>query len=951
MKCFPSLLAALSILSSDGTGTASDFAAEIFPAKYQNNRYTVLRDFPCLMTVHFQNIPSPAEKCGIILDLPDEYEVAGMFPYFPTRYLDGDAKYEAEKLVTEKIRRNGRNYTRNHLFLNSAFSHPDYSRNYSRLYLRCRKGANPPGNLKAYWRLFADKKLTQEQTIILNLAAPPRGTSPKPSHFEVAICYLRTLNISDEAIRDAHVHFWRNLTEKAPIAFLGSWPTAPRTTIQILNEKFRPVRMIAANHGGTPLMNLALALKNAEMTVPPMMDRNGKVMQGGTFKKMTCPGYLSESREFWEKVYLPDFMKNAAEFKTDRPEALYRFGVMFDIEPGAMDWCFCERCRNDFRKFAGLPALPSAEKILANHADAWLRFRTHQSAELAKRWIEVTKKHLKVPAIICTDPLHVGGLQRWCGFDAALVDADADLFMNMPYYSGLPFFRDVRLNAERLKTPNFHLINPAENDRMFFNRYTPEGVLQNILVCAAFAQRGIGFWPDEVLDGSYLAAVQKGFAAVGRAEKYYFGGRIRPDAAKVEVKKFFTRTISDGRLAREVGLPEYGDDIQYLIHEKDGAVLVTFFNFNKKYDAFAWIEAAGLQSGTPVRELLENVNITGISPDGVLVKIPHSGLALVEIGGKENSAPSGTVAQRDIAKEWNQRCSAFSASYRMEELRDGKKGIAWGLLRDQNAPQLKIAVPDYRIYLDPGAGASVKSWFNIPGRRDMLYYDRMRGSLADQILSNDAGGTGNYRFNVEKVAWNSSGEPEVSLAYTVPPELNAGADLDLGPLEGLHVSKKLTLSGDGGTLLVHWRFTNRSSMKKPVTFGFRIKNDPKTGCALLYEPSRKITRISYGTNHGPQTVSVGNMPKEHYLTAHGFERPGFFRVKPVPGVFWNGGEVTVRASKGKFSESLTLIPDPAWTAGVYFWNDHSHNTVEFISAEKTLRFGESIDYRMKMILK
>lgn len=950
MNCFSSLLAAFSILSSAGISTAADFTAEIFPVKYQNNRYTVLRDFPCVMTVHFRNIPSPAEKCGIILDLPDGYEVAGMFPYFPTRYQDGNAQYEAEKLVVEKIRRDGRDYTRNQLFLNSAFSHPDYTTNYSRLYLRSRRGANPAGNLKAYWRLFADGKQTPEQTIILNLADPPRGTSPKPSHFEVAICNLRSLNVSDGAIRDAHVHFWRDLTEKAPIAFLGNWPSAPRTAIQILNEKFRPVRMIAVNYGGTPLMNLAMALKKAGMTVPPMIDRNGKVMKGGTFKSMTCPGYLAESRDFWEKVYLPDFMKNASEFKTDRPEALYRFGVMLDIEPGAMEWCFCERCRNDFRKFAGLPALLSPGEILANHADAWLRFRTHQSAELAKRWIEVTKKYLKVPAIICTDPLHVGGLQRWCGFDASLVDADTDLFMNMPYYSGLPFFRDVRLNAEKLKTPNFHLIDPAENDRMFFDRYTPEGVLQNIVICAAFAQRGIGFWPDEVLDGSYLAAIQKGFAAVGRAEKYYFDGRIRPDAAKVEVKKFFTRTITDGRLSREVGLPEYGDDIPYLIHEKDGAVLATFFNFNKKYDAFARIETAALQPGVPVRELLENVSITGVSPDGVLVKIPRSGLALVEIGGTGNSGSPAAVAQKDLVKEWKQHCSAFSAGYRMEELRDGKKEIVWGLLRDQNAPQLKIAASDYRIYLDPGAGASVKSWFNIPGRRDTLYYDRVRGSLANQILSNDTSVSGNYRFNVESVSWNTSGEPEVSLGYTVPPELNAGADLDLGPLEGLHVSKKLTLSGNGDTLLVHWRFTNRSSMKKPVTFGFRIKNEPKTGCALLYEPFRKITRITYGTNRGPQTIPVENMPKERYLAASGFKGPGFFRVKPVPGVLWSGDEVTVQASKGKFSETLTLIPDRNWTAGVYFWTDHTY-TVEFISEEKTLRFGESIDYRMKMILK
>ena len=102
--------------------------------------------------------------------------------------------------------------------------------------------------------------------------------------------------------------------------------------------------------------------------------------------------------------------------------------------------------------------------------------------------------------------------------DVRLSDADYGLFMNMPYYQGVRWYDDLAFNRKSLKTPNYPLIDPSENMEMFYSRYTPEGVVMNMVAAAAQGARGIGFWPGDNFDGKYLHAIAEGSGMIADGE-------------------------------------------------------------------------------------------------------------------------------------------------------------------------------------------------------------------------------------------------------------------------------------------------------------------------------------------------------------------------------------------------------------------------------------------------
>lgn len=67
----------------------------------------------------------------------------------------------------------------------------------------------------------------------------------------------------------------------------------------------------------------------------------------------------------------------------------------------------------------------------------------------------------------------------------------------------------MKLNIFTLEKPCFPFIDPSENMAMYYSRYTPETVKQNILIVAALGGYGIGFWPNDIFDGRYLEAIKE----------------------------------------------------------------------------------------------------------------------------------------------------------------------------------------------------------------------------------------------------------------------------------------------------------------------------------------------------------------------------------------------------------------------------------------------------------
>ena len=184
----------------------------------------------------------------------------------------------------------------------------------------------------------------------------------------------------------------------------------------------------------------------------------------------------------------------------------------------------------------------------------------------------------------------------------------------------------------------------------------------------------------------------------------------------------------------------------------------------------------------------------------------------------------------------------------------------------------------------------------------------------------------------------------------MPPELNASAGADTGLMEGLKVEKQITFENKGNTVKIKYTFTNNNSRKKDIQLGFRIKNFPKPGGALVNEDLSKITQISFDSSEGPKVLKDGYADNDNYIERADSAPVSFFKVKPKP-YKWIISPVKVLAGIGKFNEQMIFTPDKENTAGFYvWWSKYSGYTIEFISKERLLKYGESISSEYSVTL-
>lgn len=111
------------------------------------------------------------------------------------------------------------------------------------------------------------------------------------------------------------------------------------------------------------------------------------------------PHAMRKGTPFWENYVSELIQKKLNEL----PQAVR---IVWDIEPGAKDYCYCAVCRKNFSGSVSSGKTLTAEEIRRNHAAEWFRFRVKQNAEIIKRFAELCRR--KFPGkelVLCTDPL------------------------------------------------------------------------------------------------------------------------------------------------------------------------------------------------------------------------------------------------------------------------------------------------------------------------------------------------------------------------------------------------------------------------------------------------------------------------------------------------------------------------------------------------------------------
>ena len=706
--------------------------------------------------------------------------------------------------------------------------------------------------------------------------------------------------------------------------------------------------MLGCREGGTPHLNLERWL-----SFPPLVKADGTAVD-----TLICPSHLIEDPEgrIWDKA-VPSATRQSRLKNVTAPEAF-----VWDLEPGAMEHCFCETCRRNFAAAAGLSAAPPAQEIRAKHAKAWFDFRVKQHAQINARFAAMIRKHFpKTPYWICTDNLHDGPtvLSDWCGCDERLFDPDVDLHLPMIYYSGLQFYKDVGLNVRTLKKPVFVLVDPAEQLKMFFDRYTPERIRQNIVACAAQGAVGIGFWPEDYLDGAYLTHIAAGMGLVAQMEEYY-GGRRDDGLATVAVEPVFAKTVRDGERTATLTVPAFGERIQYTVHQQGASRLVTLFNYDEANDAILRLKLPGLPKGDlRVRDVETGrlyVDDAGkpLSPEalaaGFLTRVKANGVVLLEVCA-DRSLERG-VRQGDLQKELEAARAKIGGATAFDGATAGAAVAGWGDVEGDGVPEVRLELGRAKVYISLAGSAAVTGWVVKNSGEDILAQDRDRGELGELVLFDAKGAVaGPWQLRALEIR---AGAPTAVLAGRMQTDLAAaGADPQGGsPLDGLQIEKTATLAADGAALTLSVRLSNGSQRPASMPVGFRIKDFPRLGAAEARgKPLSAVSTIRLDPPSGQRTITAAANAGNVLFLAPGVTDHPFRRVLAGAKVeAWAPGPLLIEAGEGAARRQLAIEPDGKATAGLYSWWGGNVFTVEFLSPEVMLAPGETFAWSQTLRL-
>lgn len=928
-------------------------STRLYPVDYQKDSFFLCKDFPAalLLNINLDRKVIPGNFLQMELDLPEIVEYLASGALLPTGRRNGKPEFEKDQCRKIQIQRDGKKYTR--CILTFA---PDFTsklnktqawENYNRIYLKAVSEAGSSG--KIYWRIRSKEREFPEHSFTVNVLPELQLPEKSCNRFQLCISSPWNMNMLPE-ISDAYVGLWSSLQKRPWISLLYHFGAYPESERKKILGNFNHCIHLPASRGMPWIGPLYQAVTENLYPgkLPPSIGADGKPMPA-----TVSPWYLIEDPEglIWGK-----FFDGYAESIRKSPEVK---AIAMDYEPGALTHCFSEENRERFAAFAKLPSVPSTQEIIAKYRAEWLKFRVEQHRLIIQRLSRAIRT--KLPGIefwLISDPLQTGKqrVAEWCGVDVKASDPDIDLHQDMPYFTGLPFFETMKLNISTLEKPCFPFIDPSENMAMYYSRYTPETVKQNILIVAALGGYGIGFWPNDIFDGRYLEAIKEGYRVVAGVEDFYAEPALPENSFKAVCRNVmeFDAVGSNGESVK-LTMPQLDRKIRVLRHRRNGTELLALFNFSDTLPAIVELALPDADGDFYSAEelagrmrLAENGKIFtgGRVREGFLLEIPPNGTAVVRLAReRESKVVKGGCDQKDLRLKLERIAARYAQQSQVKPYRSSNSAVRWGLLPDNDKAVLFLEQGAARIGIAALDGGEIVAWQPEGGSGSDALYHHERGFLGRFSLNSPEQVAGPYPFELQSIM-EKNGIPAVCFSYTVPDFANASAVKN--PLAGLRIEEEIALSEHGRKIMQTYRFMNPG--KEPMRFSFKINNFPKIGSRFAgKEPLAGLTRISCGT-----LSYVPGVPKNERLflaspdAAPELRRHLVFGRMPVEKVI--PGPVTVEAGKG-VCETLRIIPDGR-TAGFYSWaNLESGYTVEPVSEVLELPAGKTLVWRCVYLLK
>lgn len=923
----------VSITEVNNTKTTNDqfpVTGHLFPVIFQKGPYAICDNIPGMLFLNIEGQSNMLLENGLKIEfiLPPELYLVGVSPNFP--YDVSGKNYSAS--VAENVFLESENHYIVDINTNilKKIKQEGFSwGNYERIFIGAKQG-NTGKQVSVRWRLHSGNKKGLEQNFQVKIIPPIDLNNTNCKLFRTLIMYPKAQSAPFPEVVDSYEKFWTSLTTQAGAGTLLNMKNSSGEVRNRFLKKFSPAVFFTTEL----LFRNPNILKDFKSKMPSAIYSDGKA---GTMPSEIETYYLIEDPDgiLWDKEF-PRLIKATTNGQY-KPEM-----ILFDYEPLMYkDSGFSAENRDRFAKYTNRSGTPSIQEIQTKYNKQWIDFRRYQHSLVVKKFCEATHRYFPgVKAVLATDVLRAEGdfLSTWCITDPRLSDNDVDFFMNMPYYTGLKFYNDIELNNKLLKKKNFPFIDPAENIKSFFEKYTGPKIKQNIIAAAALGCTGIAFWPSDCMDADYLSSIAKGFFAVSIAEDCYFVGSRCNNNPETKAVNVFSQTINDDGKQCVINYPNFEKNLKLLIHQNNDEYVITALNYDSQNQAIVKalipeFKARDFQVADAVS--LKGFNLTTEKiKTGFLFPVPPDGAAVIKIG-KIKFNPNGIVSQEELEKERLLSLDKFQKESSFKTLEKDSSKILWTTMPGKDdTPVLKLQNNNGKAYIDTNNGANIVAWFNS-SNNNPLRYKQDCGFLGDFVLYDTAQAVSPYKFALAEININEN-SPEASFSYTVP--AFEGANPEPNPLEGLVVNKKIALSNCGNCIKIDFTLTNKAPHKNAMTFGFRVRNLPYLGASFsgLTAPV-EISSLLLSENNEVK-------PASHIM----FLRPGC-KLDFMPNIErkpWNGNAVSAVARNGALQEILKF--EASQTAGFFVWRASNLYTVELLSNMITLPYDVSYNWSLKI---
>ena len=972
----PVMLLVMTIGIFTTANAEKDISIKIIPVKdFSDNRilgeeiFHICDGIPGIIGFSIKDIKQPVSAIELMIDVPEGFEIIGATPNRPTRIDKNFVYYLPEKMQMEKITREGSlkqnvNYSRYMIAMSDKIVNPpdwEWAHNaYEYVYIKNTSGHQVKAGT-AYWKVVIDRKpASDEKSFTLKTLPYPDFTARPLKRFGFRQYDLFSQIAPFQEVRNAYLKYFKMVHERPAT----SWQVIPTNNRNDWGRAypdsiFAEIKKVFDIYGVFYLESVGFSnyLKTLDKAnrenLRPLIQRNGQAHHADGKPFRVCYGFMAGNESnalYWEKLF-PGYLKYLMN-GIPEPDV-----IDFDFEPRQETWCCCEQCRDNFKTFAVLEQKPSIQEVDNKYKDQWFNFQVQLNGQLLKKCAEYTRKYYpKSRFYLCSDPLHAGGQPLgWCSLDPVISDQWVDAHTMMPYYSGKACFDDIALNKKTLKKPVYPILAPTCYDPMFMVRYTPQKMFQNILAVAANGCTELALYNGDDYDGLYLRKITQALEMIAKTENYYFAAR-NDELVKVKVEPFFEKAVNDENTRTVVSFPMQ-EDIRYTVFKDGGRLLLSVFNYGEK-DIFVNIKVPAITGNYTVVDVQRGKIFGGggnqkLSDaeirNGFICPVETDGVRLLEFIPSAGAIISGeTLSQSAFIKEFE----LVKAGYNLtlpEEKKIGDAEIGYGDINKDKIIDLKLKLKDRKMYVCAENGGVINGWKGPAWYSDAFNYGAQASGFADQIFvytnlqSPPAKKDFNFKYVSAAITVNGI---EAVLQHVMPPPENASMEKDI--LEGLTLTKEIELTDNGNTINIQWTFENANPRKETMPLAFRIKMRPCIGGKTAYETKKRLPEITSVTlNSAGEKIIIEKGGKGSCVFINKNHKLNFLDGK-VPYVNWDGTPVLVSAG----TETMAIMPDSQLTAGCYvYWNDAYGCTVELLTNEFTLPYGDKKSYSYQLKIK